>query len=67
LFIYFVYLNLIISSGQWRRSWAGDAGDAAASPSKFFRKIWAKFRPIWVKFGQLGKIWVNLDKLGKIW
>jgi len=33
---------------------AGNARDAAASPSKFFRQVWAKFKPIWanvVKFG----------------
>jgi len=33
---------------------AGDAEDTAASPSKFFRQIWEKFRR-------------NLDKLIKIW
>jgi len=39
---------------------AGGAGNAAASPSKFFRQIWVKFRPIlrkiWVKF------WLGLGK-----
>jgi len=28
------------------------AGDAAASPSKFFRQIWKKVRPIWTRFAQ---------------
>jgi len=33
------------------------AGGAAASPSKIFRQIWAKFRPIWANLGKnLGKI-----------
>jgi len=35
------------------------AEDATASPSNFFRQIWATFWPIW---SNLGKIRANLSK-----
>jgi len=30
---------------------AGDAGEASASFSNFFRQIWVKFWQVWIKFG----------------